>query len=56
MHLDQRLLRLAVENRLALALTVGLGFLAGIFTIAQAGALSQVVKRVFLEHEFIAAG
>jgi ATP-binding cassette, subfamily C, bacterial CydD len=51
MHLDQRLLRLAGENRLALALTIGLGCLAGIFTIAQAGALSQVVKRVFLEHE-----
>jgi ATP-binding cassette subfamily C protein CydCD len=51
MHLDKRLLRLAGENRLALALTVGLGFLAGLFTIAQAGALSQVVNRVFLEHQ-----
>ncbi len=51
MHLDQRLLRLAGENRLALALTVGLGFLAGLFTIAQAGALSRIVNRVFMEHQ-----
>lgn len=51
MHLDSRLLRFAAGNRLALALTVGLGFLAGVFTIAQAGALSQVVNRVFLEHQ-----
>ena len=49
MQLDKRLLRLAAENRLSLVLTISLGFLAGLFTIAQAGALSRVVSRVFLQ-------
>jgi ATP-binding cassette, subfamily C, bacterial CydCD len=51
MHLDTRLIWLAVNNRLSLALAIGLGFLAGIFTILQAGALSQVVNQVFLERQ-----
>jgi ATP-binding cassette subfamily C protein CydD len=46
--LNPRLLGLAIKNRLALVLAVGLGFLAGIFTVLQAGALSRVVERVFL--------
>ncbi len=51
MHLDARLLRLAARNRLGLSITVGLGFLAGLLTIAQAGALSQIVNRVFMDHQ-----
>ncbi len=54
MHLDPRLLRLAIKNRLPLAVAVGLGFLAGLFTILQAGTLTRIVNRVFLEHQSLA--
>ncbi len=51
MHLNPRLLGLAIKSRLALGLTIALGFLAGIFTIAQARVLSRVVERVFLQSQ-----
>lgn len=47
--MNRRLLTLARDSRLALAATVLTGFLAGLLTIGQASALSQVVERVFLE-------
>jgi ATP-binding cassette subfamily C protein CydCD len=46
--MQRRLLTLARDNRLALAATILAGFLAGLLTIGQASALSQVVERVFL--------
>ncbi len=49
MHLDKRLLSLARQERLALLLTIGLGFLAGALAILQAETLSRVINRVFLE-------
>ena len=54
MNLDQRLLRLVRESRVALVVTIGLGFAAGIFTVLQAGALSRVIARVFLGGESLA--
>ncbi len=48
MNLDKNLLRLLQKNRLAFALTILTGFLGGIFTIAQAWEISQIVDRVFL--------
>ncbi len=48
MNLDKRLLRQARQSRLALALTVGLGFIAGLLTVWQAGAISRVIAQVFL--------
>jgi ATP-binding cassette subfamily C protein CydD len=48
MNLDQRLLRLARESRSTLALTIGLGLAAGVFTVVQAGLFSQVVDQVYL--------
>ncbi len=49
MNLDQRLLREARTAGLWLALTVGLGFLAGVVTVLQALYLSRVTTQVFLE-------
>jgi len=49
MKLDRRLLRQAGAARLDLALTIGLGFLAGVTIVAQAWFLSLIVSRVFLE-------
>lgn len=48
MNLDRRLLRLARRSRIALLLTIGSGFAAGVFTVIQAGLLSRLVDRVFL--------
>ncbi len=48
MRLDARLLHEALIARLELALTVGLGFLAGVLLVGQAWGLSQVISRVFL--------
>ena len=48
MPLSRRLLDLARDSRLALAATILTGFLAGLLTIGQASALSQVIERVFL--------
>ena len=48
MRLSRRLLNLARDSRLALAATILTGFLAGLLTIGQASALSQVIDRVFL--------
>jgi len=45
MHLDKRLLSLARQERFALLLTIGLGFLAGALAIIQAGTLSRVINR-----------
>jgi ATP-binding cassette subfamily C protein CydCD len=48
MNLDRRLLQLARKSRLALALTIGLGFAAGVFTVVQAGFFSRIVGQVYL--------
>src|SRR5450759_3585248 len=45
---DSRLLRSARHERLALALTVGLGLSGGVLTVLQARFLSQAVAQVFL--------
>ncbi len=45
---DRRLLRQASSERLLLALTVGLGALAGLATVGQAAALSRAVAGAFL--------
>lgn len=47
--IDRRLLREAREVRIFLALTVGLGFGAGLLAVLQASYLARVVNRVFLE-------
>ena len=49
MQLDPRLLTLARQKRSAFLLTLGLGFLAGVLAIAQAGTLAKIVSQVFLE-------
>ena len=48
MKVDKRLLRQAWASRIDLALTVGLGLLAGIVIVGQARLLSLVVSQVFL--------
>ncbi len=48
MNLDKRLLRQAQAVRTDLALTVGMGLLAGILLVGQALYLSRVVNQVFL--------
>jgi ATP-binding cassette subfamily C protein CydCD len=48
MTIFRRLLNLARDSRLALAATILTGFLAGLLTIGQASALSQVIDRVFM--------
>jgi thiol reductant ABC exporter CydD subunit len=49
MKLDRRLLHQAQAAQVDLALTVGLGLLAGVVIVVQARFLSQVVSKVFLE-------
>jgi ATP-binding cassette subfamily C protein CydCD len=44
----RRLISLARDSRFAFALTVGFGFVAGLFTIAQAWLFAQIVSRAFL--------
>jgi ATP-binding cassette subfamily C protein CydCD len=51
MNLDSRLLRRLGESRLALMMTIVLGTAAGVFTVMQAGYLSQVITRVFLGNQ-----
>jgi ATP-binding cassette subfamily C protein CydCD len=46
--MQRRLLNHARDSRLPLAATILTGFLAGLLTIGQASALSQIVTRVFL--------
>ena len=48
MNLDRRLLGLARAVRRHLAVTIGMGLLAGVATVAQAYLLSRVVAEVFL--------
>ena len=48
MKLDRRLLRRARAARADLALTVGLGLLAGIVLVGQARVLSRVIGQAFL--------
>lgn len=50
----RRLLNLARDSRLALAATILTGFLAGLLTIGQASALSQLIDRVFLGGQALA--
>ena len=49
MNLDRRLLRLARDVRLSLALTVALGVLGGALLVGQAWALSRAISRVFMD-------
>jgi ATP-binding cassette subfamily C protein CydCD len=49
MNFDRRLLRQAVQSRLALSLTILMGFAAGVLTVLQAGLLSRVIAQVFLD-------
>ncbi len=49
MKLDRRLLRGARAARADLALTVGLGLLAGIVLVGQARVLSRVIGQAFLD-------
>lgn len=49
MKLDRRLLRLAQDARLLLAITLLLGALAGIAAVVQAHFLSQIIDRAFLQ-------
>jgi ATP-binding cassette subfamily C protein CydCD len=49
MNLDSRLLRRVRDSRLALILTIALGIGAGVLTVLQAGFLSQVISRVFID-------
>ncbi|HIQ06506.1 MAG TPA: thiol reductant ABC exporter subunit CydD [Anaerolineae bacterium] len=51
MNVDKRLLHRARDAKGALVLTIGLGFLGGIFTVLQARYLSKVVHGAFLEHQ-----
>jgi ATP-binding cassette subfamily C protein CydCD len=46
---DKRLLSLARDRRLALAATIGLGLAAGVLSVVQAGFLSRIISRVFLD-------
>lgn len=48
MNIDRRLLQLARQSQLALTLTIGLGFAAGVLTALQAGLLSRVIAGGFL--------
>lgn len=48
MNLDRRLLQLARQSQLALMLTIGLSFAAGVLTALQAGILSRVIANGFL--------
>ena len=54
MNLDKRLLRQARAARVDLALTVGLGLLAGFLLVGQARVLSRVVNQVFLAGDSLA--
>ena len=49
----RRLISLARDSRLAFFVTVGLGFVAGLFTLAQAWLFAQTVSRAFLQGEGI---
>ena len=55
MKFDKRLLAEARAVRGFLLLTIGLGGLSGLFIVAQAGALSRVIDRVFLQSATLAA-
>ena len=54
MKFDKRLLAEASAVRVFLVLTIGLGGLGGLFIVAQAGALSSVIDRVFLKSASLA--
>lgn len=49
MKLDRRLLHLAQDARLLLAITLLLGAIAGVAAVAQARFLSQIIDRAFLQ-------
>ena len=55
MNLDKRLLQLLQAVRMRFALAMGVNLAAGILLVAQAYALSQVISRVFLEGDDLAA-
>lgn len=47
--INPHLMKQAKSSRLAIVLTIALGFLAGMFTVIQARTLSQVINGVFLD-------
>ncbi|KAA3644734.1 MAG: thiol reductant ABC exporter subunit CydD [Chloroflexi bacterium] len=53
--LDKRLWTETRKHRLLMALTIGLAFLGGVFTVAQAYWMSQVISDVFLQQATLAA-
>jgi thiol reductant ABC exporter CydD subunit len=55
MNLDRRLLKQIRAAQVALTLTILTGFLAGLATVLQARQVSQVIARVFLEGQGLAA-
>jgi len=54
MKFDPRLLSAAMQARLLLALTIGLGFTVGILIVGQAWLLANIVDRVFLQRQTLA--
>ena len=48
MNINRNLLRLEAGSRLALILTIVLGFVAAVLTVLQAGLLSRSIGQVFL--------
>ncbi len=55
MNIDKRLLRRTRDTRKEFYLTVGLGFLGGVFTVLQAWLLSNTIDGVFLRHRALGA-
>jgi ATP-binding cassette subfamily C protein CydCD len=54
MNLDKRLIGLLKDSRFTLFLAIALGCASGVLTVFQAGALSQVIDRVFLGGQSLA--
>jgi ATP-binding cassette subfamily C protein CydD len=54
MKFDRHLLSAAMQARVWLALTIGLGFVVGVVIVGQAWALSRIVDRVFLQGQTLA--
>ncbi len=51
MNLDKRLLQLALKSRLHLLLTIGLGLLGGVASVAQAYLLSSAIDKTFIKRQ-----
>ncbi len=55
MNLDKRLLRLALDSRLNLFLTIGFGMVGGIVSVMQAYLLSRTINRAFLQGQGVSS-